>query len=98
MQDTTKEKTTSQKLDIPRLQRDDDEKSRSLLTRKPVSVKGSSSIVLLYQNIQERNWDKVFVLLEKNVHNSKSWVEEFNPDGSLRWRSLPIHLVSSRFP
>lgn len=98
MQDTTKEKTTSQKLDIPRLQRDDDEKSRSLLTRKPVSVKGSSSIVLLYQNIQERNWDKVFVLLEKNVHNSKSWVEEFNPDGSLRWRSLPIHLICEKDP
>lgn len=107
MQDTTKEETKpsstntssncdepSPKLDISSLQREDSENSRPLFTRKPVSVKGSAGIVLLYQNIQDRNWDEVIERFEKNEHNSKSWIEEVNPDGSLRWRSLPMHLVS----
>jgi hypothetical protein len=83
--------------DIPNLQRREDagNKSSSLLQLdKPTSVKGSVSIVLLYKNIKARDWEEVMRNLDKNENIAKNWIEEVNPDGSLRWRSLPIHLVS----
>ena len=44
--------------------------------------------------IKEKKWQEVINLLHYRETDSRIWIEENNEDGSRRWKSLPIHLVS----
>ena len=57
----------------------------------------SQRALKLHQNIKEKNWDAVLQLLHYRETDSRIWIEELNEDGSRRWKSLPIHLVSDDF-
>jgi len=62
--------------------------------RKKDSVKATKRSVTLFNRIREKKWDAVLKHLDYYERDATNWIEEVNDDGSKRWRSLPIHLVS----
>lgn len=62
--------------------------------RKKETVKASKRSITLYNKIRGCKWDEVLQHLDYYERDATNWIEEVNQDGSKRWRSLPIHLVS----
>jgi len=62
--------------------------------RKKETVKASKRSITLYNKIKGCKWDEVLQHLDYYERDATNWIEEVNQDGSKRWRSLPIHLVS----
>ncbi len=58
-------------------------------------VVANKSAKKLYKFIKGEQWNEVLRHLSYNESDCKQWIEEVNDDGSKRWRSLPIHLVST---
>ena len=48
----------------------------------------------VFQFINDGKWSELLDFLDHFVDAASEWVTEHNPDGTVRWRSLPIHLVS----
>ena len=61
---------------------------------KTESVKADKRTMVLFKSIRDQNWEDVLKHLDYYERDAKQWIEEVNDDGSKRWRSLPIHLVS----
>lgn len=68
-------------------------KDKSAAAKKE-SVKANERGVYLFKCIKDQKWDDVLKHLDYYERDAKNWIEEVNDDGSKRWRSLPIHLVS----
>ena len=68
-------------------------KERSMAMKRE-SVKATKRSTMLYKSIKDENWDRVLQHLDYHERDAKHWIEELNEDGTKRWRSLPIHLVS----
>ena len=62
--------------------------------RKKDSVKATNRSITLFNRIKEKKWDAVLEHFDYYERDATNWIEEVNDDGSKRWRSLPIHLVS----
>lgn len=52
----------------------------------------------LYKLIQKRDWDATIQFLNEHESSAKEWITEHNPDGTIRWKSLPIHLACEKQP
>ena len=79
----------------------DDEEIKLISSRKQrseamktESVKADKRTMVLFKSIRDQNWEDVLKHLDYYERDAKQWIEEVNDDGSKRWRSLPIHLVS----
>lgn len=66
--------------------------------RKMESLRVKKSIRELVSLIKDEKWDDVLAHLYDYEHDADSWIEETNKDGSLRWRSLPIHFACEHNP
>ena len=63
------------------------DKKKALHHRMQRSIK-------MHHFIKENKWQEVIESLNYRETDSRIWIEENNEDGSKRWKSLPIHLVS----
>ena len=62
--------------------------------RKKKSLQSTTRCALLFGLIKEKKWDEVLHKLDYYESDAKEWIEENNDDGTTRWKSLLIHLVS----
>jgi hypothetical protein len=81
---------------------EDDGEVKLITTRKQrsqamkiQSVKADKRCLVLFQYIKDTKWKEVLQHLDYYERDACHWIEEVNDDGSKRWRSLPIHLVSA---
>ena len=62
-------------------------------TRRHKSIQATSRCAQLYKLIKEKKWKEFLEKLDYNESDSLEWIEENNDDGTVRWKSLLIHLV-----
>jgi hypothetical protein len=68
------------------------QKSQAMKTQ---SVKADKRSMILFKYIKDKSWKDVLQHLDYYERDAYNWIEEVNDDGTKRWRSLPIHLVSA---
>ena len=72
------------------------EESEDIAVKVSGSVVTSEEPTKLFSLINKRNWTAVVKRCRgEYAKETMTWVEEKNQDNSLRWKLLPIHLVSS---
>lgn len=52
----------------------------------------------IFQFINDGKWSELLDFLDHFGDAASEWVTEHNPDGTVRWRSLPIHLACEKQP
>jgi len=52
----------------------------------------------VFKLIKCEKWGQLLDFLHNNEDAAAEWVTEHNPDGTVRWRSLPIHLACEKKP
>ena len=67
------------------------------VVRKKTSIEATTRCTVLFGYIKEKKWDALLEKLAYFESDAKEWIEEKNDDGSTRWKSLLIHLVSPLF-
>jgi len=65
---------------------------------KKEAVNATKRAMALFKVIKAEKWDEVLRHLDYYESDAKQWIEENNEDGSVRWKSLPIHLIFERNP
>ena len=68
------------------------QKSQAMKTQ---SAKADKRSMILFKYIKDKSWNDVLQHLDYYERDAYNWIEEVNDDGTKRWRSLPIHLVSA---
>jgi len=66
-------------------------------TKKKSCIKASTRCTELLGCVKDKNWSQLLQKLEYHENDAREWIEELNDDGTTRWKSLLIHLVSLCF-
>jgi len=77
---------------------DSDEEKESKRTRSVNGVSKKVRSTEIFKLIKTEEWNELVDFLHNNKIAANEWVTEHNPDGSVRWRSLPIHLACEKKP